>query len=426
MRIMFATWPATSHLYPAAPLAWALQSAGHEVVVASYPALADTVVAAGLTAVSLGAAADTAPKASLPDDELDVLAAALGPGPDEGHLWEFFRHRILPVLSFHYPGRAPDAEQRAMVDDLVSFARDWRPDLVLWDPAFLAAPVAARACGAAHARLMWGLDYFGWIRERCARLAARPGGNPVGDPLVRLAEPMHRRFGYDSDEEMFLGQWTVDLMPPGMRLPLDTRSVSLRAVPYQQTSVMPPWLRERPERPRVCLTLGVTGRERFINSGVPLSEVLDMMSGLDVEVVATLNADQLASVGQVPPNVRTLDYVPLNQLLPTCSAIVHHGGFGTFAAAAAQRLPQLITGALSAWDRGVAMATARYVESRGAGLAMAVEGFTPEVMRKHLLTLLHDPSLGEGATELYHDLLATPSPADIVPVLEQLTARARG
>ncbi|WP_371243370.1 nucleotide disphospho-sugar-binding domain-containing protein [Streptomyces pimonensis] len=423
---MFATWPATSHLYPVAPLAWALQNAGHEVCVASYPSLADTTVAAGLMAVSLGGGADTTPAAPIPEDELDRLAALLDPGPREGHLWEFFRHRILPVLSFHYPGHPPTGDQRAMVDDLVDFAGAWQPELVLWDPAFLAAPVAARSCGAAHARLLWGLDYFGWIRRRCAETAGAEGTGPVDDPLVRLTAPMHRRFGQQSDEEMFLGQWTVDLMPPRMRLPLDTRSLSVRAVPHQQPAVMPSWAHRRPDRPRVCLTLGVTGRERFINSGVPLPDVLDMMAGLDAEVVATLNEEQLGDVTTVPSNVRVVDYVPLNQVLPTCSAIVHHGGFGTFAAAVAHRVPQLITGALSAWDRGVALATARYVDERGAGLALDTDGFTVDAMCDHLLRLLREPSFTEGAAALHQDLLATPGPAETVRVLEELTARNRG
>jgi hypothetical protein len=40
--------------------------------------------------------------------------------------------------------------------------------------------------------------------------------------------------------------------------------------------------------------------------------------------------------------VRVVDFVPLNALLPTCSAVVHHGGSGTFAAVLEHGVPQLI------------------------------------------------------------------------------------
>ncbi|MFF2750047.1 hypothetical protein ACFVVA_31480 [Kitasatospora sp. NPDC058048] len=63
-----------------------------------------------------------------------------------------------------------------MIDDLVAFARDWRPDLAVWDTMTFAGPVAARACGAAHARLMFGLDLVA-----CSASAVWPcsaGGRP--------------------------------------------------------------------------------------------------------------------------------------------------------------------------------------------------------------------------------------------------------
>ncbi|MEU0247482.1 activator-dependent family glycosyltransferase [Streptomyces sp. NPDC006235] len=425
MRVVFATWPATTHLYPIVPLAWALQNAGHEVRVVSYPGLAETTVAAGLTAVSLGRQVDLTPAAPLDEAWLDRLARDLDPGPEQAHLWECFRHRMLPVLSFHYPGRPPAAGQRAMVDDLVDFARTWQPDLILWDPAFLAAPVAARMSGAAHARLLWGLDYFGWIRAACAELSRRPGADPVDDPLTLLTEPMLRRFGIDADDEMFLGQWTLDLMPPGMRLPLTNRTVPVRAIPYQRVGVLPDWLRDPPDRPRACLTLGVTNRERDIASTVPIPEVLDLLADIDLDIVATLDAGQLRAAHRVPDNVRTVDYVPLNQLLPTCSAMVHHGGFGTFAAAAAHRVPQLVTGALSSWDSGISAGTAHFVQRRGAGLALDGDAFTLDALRDGLLALVHDPAYARGADELYRDLLATPGPAEVVPLLEELTTRHR-
>lgn len=44
----------------------------------------------------------------------------------------------------------------------------------------------------------------------------------------------------------------------------------------------------------------------------------------------------------LPPGVRPLPYVSLRRLLPTCSAIVHHGGIGTTSQALAAGIPQVI------------------------------------------------------------------------------------
>ncbi|WP_445330439.1 glycosyltransferase [Streptomyces sp. A475] len=148
--------------------------------------------------------------------------------------------------------------------------------------------------------------------------------------------------------------------------------------------------------------------------------MLETVGGLDAEVVATLNEAQLA--GQhVPDNVRTVDYLPLNQLLPSCSAIIHHGGGGTLAAAVAHQVPQLVLR-----DEGVeGPAYARYLTDRSAGLTLDHKEQSPQEMRARIQRVLQEPRFRAGADTLHADWLATPSPHDVVPVLEGLTARYR-
>ena len=47
MRVLITVWPATSHLFPAIPLASALLGAGHDVCFAAPPSLAPVITAAG-------------------------------------------------------------------------------------------------------------------------------------------------------------------------------------------------------------------------------------------------------------------------------------------------------------------------------------------------------------------------------------------
>jgi hypothetical protein len=50
---------------------------------------------------------------------------------------------------------------------------------------------------------------------------------------------------------------------------------------------------------------------------------------------------------------------------------------------------------------------------------------SPDTMRKQLSLVLGDPSFQAGADRIYQDLLAMPSPVDLVPVVERLTAQNR-
>jgi glycosyltransferase (activator-dependent family) len=430
MRVLFTIFPATAHLYPVVPLAWALQSAGHEVVVASHAGVVDpgviaNISAAGLTAVPLGT----------PEE----LPAALGPHtgdtkpdrpslgfdahePEETDGWRSARAILTGMFRLQYPEPEEAGARRPVLDNLVDFARDWRPDLVLWDPLMFPAPIAARVSGAAHARLVWGTDNIAVIHERTKRELADPDSELTEHPWLSWFGPILERYGLEFEDEMLLGQWTLDLTQSRMRAPLDLTYIPVRRVPYTGAASLPDWLHGRPERPRTVLSLGVSRRKIFGKySGFPMREFFESVSALDIEVVATLNSQQLDAVGTLPDNVRALPYVPLNQVLPTSSAIIHHGGGGTFASAVAFQVPQLVM-PLVMWDE---MVTARYVARMGAGLVADPESLDVTGLRKQFVQLLEDPSFQLGARRLYDEMLAAPAPKDVVPLLERLTAERR-
>lgn len=428
MRVLFTIFPTSAHLYPAIPLAWALQSAGHEVVVASPEGVVDpkviaNITGAGLTAVSLGGKEELTAS-------LAPLIAGAGPNrptlaldPENENSWRVARAVQTGMLHAYYPPETEPGGRRPVVDALVDFAREWRPDLVLWDPLAPYGAVAARVSGAAHARLLFGMDNIGITRARTRQELADPASGVTDDPWMPWLGPVLERYGLEFTEETLLGQWSMDLTQSRMRHPLDLTYVPVRRVPFTGTAPLPQWLHAKPERPRVVLTLGVSRRLLAgKHSGFPMREFFDSVSGLDLELVATLNSDQLASVGTLPDNVRALDYIPLNQVLPNSSAIIHHGGGGTFAAAVAFKVPQLVV-PFPMWDETV---TARYLVRRGAGLSVDPAAIDVDSMQKDLLRLIEEPSFQLGADALYEDMLATPAPKDVIPVLERLTAEHRG
>ncbi|OKI61994.1 nucleotide disphospho-sugar-binding domain-containing protein [Streptomyces sp. MJM1172] len=422
MRILFAVAPLTAHLYPSVPLAWALQSAGHEVRVACNTGLVGQITAAGLTAVGLGEPASPPPPVT--EQELDRFTDALGfeAGSACDQLWRATRFYMVAACKRYHP----DGEGRQeLVDNLVEAARAWRPDLVIWDPACPAGSVAARECGAASARMMWGPDYFGWVHRRLAERMndpARPvpaAGAP--DPLAATLGPVFGRFGHEFSDELLFGDFTLDPLPSRLPGPAGLRRVPMRWVPYTGAAPAPRWLAEPPGRPRVCLSLGVTGRTVDDGPDARVMAAFEAVADMDVEVVATVNADQLGPDARVPDNVRICDYLPLTQLMPTCSAVIHHGGFGTFFAAAAHRVPQMIV----MEELGSALNSTRYLESRGAGVVLPGDGLTAARVRDGLSALLTDPSYRRGTAAVYADMTAAPGPGEIVPVLERMTAQYR-
>lgn len=420
MRILIAVAPLTAHLYPSIPLAWALQSAGHEVRVASNTGLVEQITAAGLTAVGIGER--TAPPAPITDEELDRFSDALGfpPGSDSDQLWRATRYYMVAANKRYHP----DEEGRQeLVDNLVDAARNWRPDLVIWDPACPAGSVAARESGAASARLMWGPDYLGWLRRRLVERMADPasGVSADTDPLAAVLAPVFGRYGHDFSEDMLFGDFTVDPMPTQLPGPAGLRRIPMRWVPYTGAGPVPQWLSQPPARPRVCLSLGVTGRTVHEGPDARVMAAFEAVAGMDIEVVATVNADQLGEGARVPDNVRILDYVPLTQVMPTCAAVIHHGGFGTFFAAAAQRVPQMIIRE----ELGSALNSTRYLEARGAGVVLPSEGLTAAQVHDGLSRMLTEPAFQRGAAAVYADMTAAPGPGELVPVLERLAAQYR-
>jgi UDP:flavonoid glycosyltransferase YjiC (YdhE family) len=113
-----------------------------------------------------------------------------------------------------------------------------------------------------------------------------------------------------------------------------------------------------------------------------------------------------------------VDFVPLHALLPTCSAIAHHGGAGTWSTAVTCGVPQLIFP--SVWDN---FYRARRTAELGAGLVIPQGELTPQALRDGLRRLLHEERFADGADRLRRELTSDPSPVDVVPALEKLTLR---
>jgi glycosyltransferase (activator-dependent family) len=422
MRVLFVTAPFKSHLYVQVPLASALRTAGHQVRVAGAPDMADTIAATGLTGVPIGEVVPLNTEMTAAANDLAVLK--LDPDREKALQPDYARDEPHAELTASIAGVRRLFSPDSFFDDIVAFARRWRPDLVVWDTFMYPGAVAARACGAASARILFGVDGHGQLRVACGAPGGRGWPEGLADPMREWLEPMLARFGAGYDDDVVMGDWTIFPMPPWIWRPPGVPYVPVRHVPYHGPAKVPAWLRDEPPgRPRICVTLGMSHRDKDFGVEASARAVFDAVADLDVDVVATLNAKQLGVAPAVPDNVTVADFVPLNVLLPGCSAILHSGGAGTFAAGIEHAVPQLIvpnTYFSERWWGPVAMANG--LEDRGAGVYVAdADQLTADGLRKDLLRVLEEPSFAANAARVRNETLGMPTPNDLVPVLEKLT-----
>ncbi|MCO1574792.1 activator-dependent family glycosyltransferase [Crossiella sp. SN42] len=418
MRVLMTSFAHNTHFFSMVPLAWALRTAGHEVRIASQPALTDAITHAGLTAVPVGEdhVIHQTREQATSEKQADHPEINFSETRPEVLTWDY----MLGMYTMMTPMFYSLANNDSMVDKLVAFARSWQPDLVIWEPFTWAGSLAARASGAAHARLLWGPDVLTRTRNRFLELHEQQPEPHQDDPLGEWLGWTCERLGITFDEELVSGQWTIDQTPASTRLPVGQPIVPMGYVPYNGPAVVPEWLRVKPSRPRVCITLGVSARESLGGDSVSFTDLVTAMADLDIEIIATMSAAQQAELTEVPENLKLVEFVPLHALMPTCSAIIHHGGAGTAATAMLYGVPQLLLPEM--FD---AVLKAQQLEGINAGLYVRPAELTAQALRDKLIRLLTDPAFSEGAARLRGEVLADPKPNEIVPELERLVAQHR-
>ncbi|WP_372352449.1 nucleotide disphospho-sugar-binding domain-containing protein [Streptomyces sp. KL116D] len=319
MRVLIAAFAHTSHFHGFVPLAGALRAAGHDVRVASQPGFADAITGAGLTAVPVGDDHRLLEAMQEKGAELQKYSADIDLSRPEDFDWDY----LFNLYDLSVPYFYSVINDESFVRDLVGFARAWQPDLVLWEPYTFAGAIAARACGAAHARVLSASDLNAHFRQEFVKALAERPAEQRPDPLRDWLTEAAGRHGVAYDEELVVGQFSVDMLPERFRLDLGLPAEGLRYLPYNGRAVVPDWLKEPGPRRRVCVT--TVDRERLHRRGglPPLSD------GPRRGRRRTRRHRRRRRPGEgraLPENVRVVDSAPMDVLLEGCSAVVHHGG----------------------------------------------------------------------------------------------------
>ncbi|WP_461073014.1 nucleotide disphospho-sugar-binding domain-containing protein, partial [Streptomyces pseudoechinosporeus] len=377
MRALFVTSPVLSHIFPTIPVAHALRAAGHEVRYAAGEAL-EAVTEAGLHAVDVTPGLNYE-KVWVPDGTEDPMHVQ-----DAGveFLAELF-------------GRVSGVE----VDGVLEVARSYRPDLIVHSAAQGAGALAASALDIPCVELPLGPAdsdprLAGLLREAMKGDYARHGITGTPRRTVRINTVPQR---------------LAPLLPGGER---PEHEWTMRYVPYNGGGVLPDWLARPAGRPRIAVTLGSIGAQW---GGITVLAPLIAAAGrVDAEFVLTLGGGDVELLGELPKNVRTVEWVPLAPLLETCAGIIHHAGSGTLLTALTLGVPQCVIP-----DGAYQKANTELLVGSGAGFAVAPDELGAEECRR----LLEGAELRTAAEGVRDELRRTmPSPASLVPRWEELAA----
>ncbi|WP_225732163.1 MULTISPECIES: nucleotide disphospho-sugar-binding domain-containing protein [unclassified Nocardia] len=375
MKVLVVPTPSTGHLLAMVPFCWALRLAGHDVLVAARRDATATALRSGLQAADL-------PELQVPMDELrKAVNPSMFPAP-------VFADRDQPTGQgmWHFAAQSWFGQAGQYLDAYVAVAKDWGADMVLSDPL----ATVGRALGAALELPVlvhrWGVDPTGGpFAERTAALAAE-SGTALADPAAIL-----------------------DICPASLQAPDAPAGTALRFIPFNGTGLLPEWHRNTEGRKRIAVCLG--GSTLSLTGPRPLLAILDAVRRVDAEVIVTLSAADRASVGALPDGVRVVEDVPLQLFLPDCDLLIHHGGSTTGFTACRYGVPQLVLPQM--FDQ---FDYARGITRTGAGLAAVDAAAQADIdaLTDSIANLLRDSAFRDGAEQVGRDILAAPSPHEVV------------
>lgn len=372
MRILLTASPGVGHVLPILALAVAATERGHDVLVGTGADFAPLVERSGLRHVPLG-----------PPN----LPTAFGRIPGIGELTG--GRRTLALVSQGFAGLVATE----FASGTAELAARWRPDLIVREDMEMGSWIIAEQLGIPVAVVQ--------------ATAWRP---PMRRAAAEAQNALRQQHGLAVDPALdgHDGALWFTTRPPALRdpaTPLPFRLGELRPEVDDRVGTaradradIPDWLVGDTDRPRVAVTLGTVNSHRVDL----LQPIVTGLSRLDVDVVVALGAEP-ATLGAVPDGVRVERFVPMSELLPRSTLVVHHSGSGTMLAAAAAGRPMLLVPIAADQSENATLS-----EAAGIGLRIEPEAVTPDAVALAARRLLDDPSFGQRAAAVANEVAAMP------------------
>ncbi|MEV6448017.1 nucleotide disphospho-sugar-binding domain-containing protein [Amycolatopsis sp. NPDC051716] len=401
-RVLVCVQPARGHVGPTKPIVEALVAAGHEVTVVTGARYRETFEKLGAAVALLPGPADF--------DETDLDGTIPGRAGLRG----------LKLARFeltHFVRAMP--HQLSVID-----AHD--ADVVLCDPLMMAGLALVRRDRRPRLLTLGFLPFM-------PPVPTGPPGHPLRGALLKtlvpwVTGPAQKLAGdlLGGDLGMLFTDWplhsdgVLQMTCPGFEYPrpgVPLHFIGPTTVSAASEHPRPPWWADLDAgRPVVHVTQGTVANDDL---GRLVEPTIEALADEDVLVVATTCGAPLRP-GPLPGNVRVAGFLPYDELLPRCAAVVSNGGYGGVNHALRYGVPLVVVGA-SEDKREVA---ARVTWS-GAGIGRARPSASPRTLRRAVRTVLDDPRYRERARELAAEMAAGPTMDEVVQLITAPAAACR-
>ncbi|GEP43851.1 glycosyltransferase [Brevifollis gellanilyticus] len=370
-RILFFTIPEKGHINPMiGPAVW-LQKLGHEVRFHAPHDISSQLHAAGLQPL-----------------DANVLAAP----PPEANRGAFFAEKVRDsVWLRQWIHRLLIEEAPAQIEGYADAIARFQPHLIVTDPMIYPAAIAAH-----EARVPW--------------VALSNSLNPVLDDSV-TSDLLDTVASLSADREalftahgMKLRFSGCDMISPHLTIAFATREFIGRDVPGVQMvgPSLPPAARGD-EVPLDESLLSTTRKKVFMSFGSQIyhqpelfRKVIRVTEPMGVQLILSVNALLgTPELGELPPHVLALPYVPQLRLLPHMDAFITHGGANSVMEALHFGVPMLISPVCN--DQ---FHQAHFLERTRAGQVLDLSTAAEEDITIRISRLLFNPHLKERVKAL--------------------------
>jgi UDP:flavonoid glycosyltransferase YjiC (YdhE family) len=361
------------HFGPLRPMVAALRQQGDDVLVASGSVIESAVIESGAAFAAAGGGLD-----AWFGQLVSRVRGAPGDGLPPARIGAYFVPRLFAEIG------AAD-----MIDDVVRLGREFRADAVLFDTAAFCGPLAAELLDVPSVHHAFG---------------ALPDAE-VQQLATDALSPLWRSFGRDVPPGAGLHRGpTVTVFPPGIDPGIALFRDRLRPV---RTTALPAGPAQPVLPPLVYLTLGTLW-------GTPdlFRAVVAALAGELLQLVITTGSLDPAELGELPSNVTAVRYRPQEEILPNCSAVIHHAGAGTMLGALAHGLPQVALP--QAADNFV---NADLLAGSGAAEVLLPGQINADTIRTTVRAVLAEPRYRTAAATIADQLASLPSPRATAAVL---------
>ena len=367
-----------------APLLAAARDLGHEVAVVAPPNMAAMVAEAGFE--WLGGGEPTEDEVRPIREQLPVLPAQAASELGDRELF----------------GRIATA---AMLPVLRSVCAAWGPDLILRDPCEHASTVVAieRDVPVAQVAISVAVAEWGATHRAAPSVAAFAAAAPARNRSM----PYVTRFPASLDPSPF---------PTTRRYHVPTRS---------HRRGLPDWW-HGDTAPLVYVTFGTVLGFMSV-AGDVFRVALDAVADLDARVLMTVGRTfDIAQLGPLPAHVHVEPWVEHDDVVAQAAVVLSHGGSGTVFATLAAGVPMVnvpvfadqFTNAGLVDRAGAGVAVLRPQEAGDGPRAVVGPAQVPAI-RNALRRVLGDHSFAEGARTISREMVATPTPAEVVGELSR-------